>query len=62
MDQLKLNDDKTEVILIGTWQQLRRVNITQLNIGEVTVPVGRSAVRGLGCWFDSNFNMHDHAN
>ena len=46
-DKLKLNEAKTEIILIGTNRQLEKVNIDRLNIGQVTVPTLNSAVRNL---------------
>ena len=49
--QLKLNEDKTEVILIGTKQELDKVNIAHLEIGQASVPIVSSAVRNLGAWF-----------
>ena len=45
MSQLKLNEDKTEVILIGTKQELDKVNIAHLEIGQASVPIVSSAVR-----------------
>ena len=36
-DRLKLNDDKTEFIVIGTRQQLAKVNVDSLQVGESTV-------------------------
>jgi len=36
-DRLKINDDKTEFIVIGTRQQLQKVNIDSLRVGNVTV-------------------------
>ena len=46
-DKLKLNEAKTEIILIGTNRQLEKVNIDRLNIGQVTVPTLNSAVCNL---------------
>ena len=37
MDKLKLNDDKTEFMFIGTKQQLSRVNIDCLTVGSIDV-------------------------
>ena len=46
-DKLKLNDDKTEFKLIGTKQQLFKVNIDCLTIGSIDVaPV--TVARNLG--------------
>ena len=36
-DKLKLNDDKTEFMLIGTKQQLSKVNIDCLTVGRMTL-------------------------
>ena len=56
-DNLKLNDDKTEFMLIGTKQQLSKVNLDSLTVGNIDVaPV--TAARNLGTWFDSNQNLH----
>ena len=58
MDKLKLNDDKTEFMLIGTKQQLSKVNIDSLTVGSIDVaPV--SEARNLGTWFDSNLNLQE---
>lgn len=57
-DKLKLNDDKTEFMLIGTKQQLSKVNIDSLTVGNIDVaPV--TVARNLGTWFDSNQNLQE---
>ena len=58
-DKLKLNENKTEVMLIGTCQQLGRVNLRTLTVGDTSVAIVNKA-RNLGVWFDSqlNFNVH----
>ena len=35
--KLKLNDDKTEFLIIGTRQQLSKVDIEKLSVGNVSV-------------------------
>ena len=46
-DKLKLNDDKTEFMIIGTVQQLAKVSINSLRVGAATItPV--SSARNLG--------------
>ncbi len=56
---LKLNDSKTEFMIIGSKQQLSKVDVTGLRVGEATVtPV--DSVRNLGVIFDSNLSMDDH--
>ena len=56
-NQLKLNDDKTEIILTGTQQQLDNVNISHLNIAQATMPLVSSAICNLSSWFDINLTM-----
>ena len=33
-DRLMLNDDKTELMLIGTRQQLQKVNLNDITVGD----------------------------
>ena len=55
-DKLKLNKDKTEFMLIGTKQQLSKINFDSLTVGSIDVaPV--TVARNLGTWFDSNLNL-----
>ena len=58
-DKLKVNEDKTEVMPIGTRQQLSKVNIDHLTVGDSSVTTVNKA-RNLGVWLDSqlNFNVH----
>jgi len=61
IDKLHLNDTKTEFMIIGTRQQLAKVNIDGLCVGEsYLAPV--TSVRNLGSWFDENMNMVTHIN
>ena len=56
---LRLNDSKTEFMIVGTRQQLAKVNIDQLCVGESSiVPV--TSVKNLGSWFDKNMSMTTH--
>ena len=59
-DSLKINDDKTEVILIGTKAQLKKVKIDNLVVGDSKIVPSTEAIRNLGCWFDNNFTMDAH--
>ena len=36
-DRLMLNDDKTELMLIGTSQQLQKVNLNDITVGDTVV-------------------------
>ena len=61
-DNLMLNDDKTEFLIIGTRQQLAKVNINCIRVGSTDVcPV--TVARNLGSWFDEQcgvafYNLH----
>ena len=58
-DRLMLNDDKTEFLLLGTKQQLAKVDINSTTVGESVVNTKR-VVRNLGSWFDSKLIMSTH--
>ena len=58
----KAYEDKTEIILIGTQQQLDKVSIAHLEIGQASVLIVSSALRNLGSWFDVNFKMTEQIN
>ena len=48
-DKLLLNDDKTEFLMIGTKQQLAKVNIGHILIGNCVIRPKR-VVKNLGTW------------
>ena len=56
---LKLNSDKTEIIVFGTRQQLLKSSITSINVAGATVAIQNKPVRNLGVLFDSNLGMSD---
>ena len=56
-----LNSEKTEIILFGTPQQLKKVNITKINICEAAI-YPADVVKDLGVWFDSSLTMTTHIN
>ena len=60
-DRLKLNDDKTEFIIIGTRQQLTKVSVESLCVGAETISPS-DEVKNLGCWFDTQLKMDLHIN
>ena len=37
MDKLRLNDDKTELMIIGSRQQLEKVSVAELSVGDTSV-------------------------
>ena len=59
-DRLMLNDDKTELMLIGTRQQLQKFNLKDITVGDTIVEV-KSVARNLGSWFDRNLDMSFHS-
>ena len=52
-DRLMLNDDKTEFLLLGTKQQLAKVDINSITFGESVVNT-KPVVRNLGSWLILN--------
>ena len=60
-DKLKLNDDKTEFILIGTRQKLAKVDGISLCVGDSNVSAVKST-KNLGTWIDSNLNLKINVN
>ena len=58
-DMLWLNDEKMEFLLVGSRQQLAKMSINSIKVGEADVaPV--SSTRNLGAWFDSHLDMSTH--
>ena len=58
-NKLLLNEDKTEVLLIGTKRQLAKVNISHVTVGKANI-APQSPVKNLGVWLDLNLSMVDH--
>ncbi len=58
-NMLKLNNDKTEFIVIGTRQQRRKIDIPHININGTDI-APTSTVRNLVVMFDSEMSMKDH--
>ena len=55
-DKLKINDGKREFVIIGTRQQLSKVHVDSLAVGEAQVlPV--HSVKNLGTRIDSNMSL-----
>ena len=58
-DNLKLNDEKTELLIIGTPQELGKVVISHIREGNTNihpVPVARK----LDSWLDNSLYMTEH--
>ena len=52
----KLNDNKTEFMIIGSRQQLEKVSVAELSVGDISVAPA-SAARNLGVLFDRNLKF-----
>ena len=62
-DNVMLNDDKTEFLIIGTRQQLAKVNINCIRVGSTDVcplTVARNLCTAVGSWFDEQLTMSTH--
>ena len=56
-NKLKVNSGKTEIILFGTKQKLKLVDILSLSVADTQVIISESLVRNLGAMFDSPLSM-----
>ena len=57
--KLKMNDSKTEYILIGTPHQLAKCSQSPITIGDSVIPPSNH-VRNLGAYFDKHMSMAQH--
>ena len=58
-DRLLINDSKTELILIGSKQQLSKLQPISISFGNSTIN-NSSVVKNPGCWFDANLRISKH--
>ncbi|KXJ18896.1 putative RNA-directed DNA polymerase from transposon X-element [Exaiptasia diaphana] len=58
-NMLMLNDSKTEFLIIGSRQQLAKISMGSVQVGDSEI-VSTSSVRNLGAWFDKNMSMDAH--
>ena len=56
---LKLNDEKTEVMVITPARKSHEINVENVNIGNTTVPTSKSA-KNIGVTFDSKMKLQEH--
>ena len=62
-NKLMLNLSKTELLLIGTSQQRKKLsNVTSISLGNTTIPVSTSARNLLGFIFDSDMSLTSQVN
>ena len=57
---LKLNSGKTEVLLIGTYQQLAKYRLNSISVADIQVTLQQAPLRNLGVVFDANMSMVSH--
>ena len=60
-NKLKLNDDKTEALLVGTQHKLSNISVTTLKLGETSIPLV-SVVKNLGVHIDNTLSMQTFTN
>ena len=53
---LKLNDDKTELLFLGTPQNLSKLTIDSVKVGDSTI-ASSNHVRNIGALFDPQLKM-----
>lgn len=61
-NRLKLNPDKTQIIWVGSRQQLAALDVTPVTLHDGTVVTPSTSVRNLGVMFDSEMSMTAHIN
>jgi hypothetical protein len=58
-NQLKLNDKKTEFLIIGSRHQVAKVNIDKILVGSDSIQPTTN-VKNLGVWLDPSLSMSTH--
>ena len=56
-NKLKLNEEKTKFLVIGSRQQLDKISLDEMTIGYTKVKTTTSAM-SLGVWFHRNMQFH----
>ena len=59
MNKLKLNDEKTEFLIMTSKYQQHNIQDHSINVGTTTIHASKSA-RNLGIVFDDNLCMDQH--
>ena len=54
-----MNDSKTEFIIIGSYQQLAKINLTSIMVGEHRI-TAVDDIQNLGAYLDKNLSMKTH--
>ena len=55
-NKLKLNESKTEFMILGSHKQLQKVNISSIQVGGESIEA-KPSLRNLGSYFDSELKM-----
>ena len=55
----KMNSDKTEVILFGSWKQSNKCRLTALEVSGESIPYSES-IKYLGVCINTNLHVHNH--
>ena len=58
-NRLCMNDSKTEFIMLGGQQQLKKCTTKSINVNGSIVEIS-AIVKYLGAWFNENLNMKEH--
>ena len=58
-NKLKMNDSKTKFIIIGSYQQLAKINLTSIMVGEHRI-IAVDDIQNLGAYLDKNLSMKTH--
>ena len=58
-NKLKMNDSKTGFIIIGSYQQLSKMNLTSIMVGEHRI-TAVDDIQNLGAYLDKNLSMKTH--
>ena len=61
IDKLKINDGKTEFMIIGTKQQLAKISPQNLTFGKATVSTVTTA-KNFGTWLDNHLTLQENIN
>ena len=56
-----MNDSKTEFLIIGSRQQLEKISIDSIKVGD-SIVTAVDSVRDLGAYLDKNMSMEAHIN
>jgi len=56
-NKMKLNSEKTEIMLLGTCKQLQEISLKSISVAGTEVPITKGPIHNLGATFDSFLSM-----